>query len=130
MNRHNGARSTGNDRFLHSRWVEQQGLAIYIDERDPESAIKCSGGASNEGKVRNDNLAAIVEAVMIKKRGEGDAQRVGAVRQQKAVSATTVRCPLPGKFPAHFLRQTFDAAKKKSTKRDADVAVPEKRSVI
>ena len=124
MNRHDGAGLAGDDGFLHARRVEQQRSGVDVDERDAKSAIERGGGAGDEREVRHDDLAAVVEAVVIQKRGERNAQRVGAVRHQQAIAAAAIGRPLLRELLRQRLRQSFDAAQEDPAQLRTHAAVP------
>ena len=130
MNRHDGARLSWNDGLLHARRVEQQGSRVDVDECDAKAAIERRRGAGDERKVRYDDLAPVVEAVVIQKRGERDAQRIGAVRHQQAIAAAAIGRPLLREFLRQRLRQTLDAAQEHPAELRARATVPAQEIAI
>ena len=65
VHRHDRPRLAGNDRFFDARGIDVQGPGIDIDKRHAEPAIQRRRGAGDERQVRDDDFAAVGEAIVI-----------------------------------------------------------------
>src|SRR6266536_602941 len=130
MNRHDGARLARNDRFLDSRWIQQQRLWIYVYESQAEAAIERHGGAGDEGEVRNNDLATVIKTVMVQDRRQRYSQGICAVREQQAIAAAAIFCPQLRELLCQRLRQSFGAAHEYAAESCAHATMPVPESSI
>ena len=65
--------------FLHADGIEQQRSRVDVNKGDAEPTIERRGCAGNKREIRYNDLAAVIEAVMIKYRSQRNTQGVGAM---------------------------------------------------
>ena len=85
MNRHDGPSLPGHNCFLHSSGIEQERVGLDIHEDQPKTAVERGPRGGDKGQVRNDDLAAVIQPVVIQHRSQSDPKGIGAV------SATLLR---------------------------------------
>ena len=112
MHRHDRARLASHNCFFNALRINQQRAGIDIHKNDTEAPIERSIDARDERKIGHDNLAAVVESVVIERCGEPDTQRVRAMRQQQPKVTSAILSPLLCELRGQWLRQTLNAAHK------------------
>ena len=66
MQRHDGPCPAGHNGFLHADGIEQQRSRVDVNKGDAEPTIERRGCAGSKREIRYNDLAAVIEAVMIK----------------------------------------------------------------
>src|SRR5690606_33377866 len=82
---HDSPCAADDDGFLYPCRIEQERGRIYVDERDPDTSIQRGRSAGDEREIRHDDLAAILETVVVENGSQGDTERIGAVSHEEPV---------------------------------------------
>src|SRR2546428_11338406 len=110
MHWHDRTRLTLDNCFFNALRINQQCARIDIHKNDTEALVKRCIDARDERKIGHDNLAPVIESVVIERCGESDTQCICAMRQQQSKAASTILGPLLCEFRGERLRQTFYTA--------------------